>query len=236
MAQQDPEKSSSRLDALKGVVSLVANVVVCILCLSGFPTSKLCRLRYVEEVTIDAGTSGSVRHVFRANGLFDPNLTGAGHQPKGFDQNMTFYNHYTVLSSKMTMTYANKTGTNDIPGYTAILLTDDGVTSSPWTGAYEMFESRYYTKMKPTFAGTEAGYNGQRNVLKKTFSAKKFFARKAITSDPTLRGTALNDPSEGPFYEAVVFPIQTNNPAPMVFLVVIEYIVLFSEPNDIPTS
>jgi len=204
--------------------------------LAGFPKSKLVRLRYVEEIVIDASSSGSVRHVFRANGLFDPNFNVGGHQPKGFDQNMIFYNHYTVLSSKITMTYANKTGGNDIPGYTAILLTDDGTTSIPWTQPYEMFESRYFTGRKPTFAGTERGYIGQKNYLTKTFSAKKFFARKNINSDPELRGTATSDPTEGAFFETVVFPINTNNPSPLVFLVIIEYIALLSEPNDIPTS
>lgn len=204
--------------------------------LTGFPKSKLVRMRYVDEITINAGTSGSVRYVFRANSLFDPNFTGTGHQPKGFDQNMIFYNHYTVLGSMCTMTYANKTGANDIPGYTAILLTDDGVTSAPWTEPFEMFESRYFTRQKPSFAGTERGYVGQKNFLKKKFSAKKFFARRNINSDPELRGTATTNPTEGAFFECVVFPIATNDPSPMTFLVIIEYIALLTEPNDISTS
>lgn len=202
--------------------------------LAGFPKAKLVRLRYAEEIVIDAASAGPQRHVFSANGLYDPNITGVGHQPKGFDQNMIFYNHYCVLGSKITMKYASKTGANAVPGYVNILLTDDGITSATWTQPYEFYESRY-NDGKIAFAGTERGYLGQPNIWKKKFSAKKFFRRKPNT-DEALRGSTAANPPEQAYYECIVCPIGTNDPAPLTFMVIIDYIALLTEPNDIPTS
>lgn len=55
------------------------------------------KLTYNQTVAIsDAGAEFD--YVFRANSLFDPDLTGTGHQPRGFDQWATFYGQYKVHS------------------------------------------------------------------------------------------------------------------------------------------
>lgn len=62
----------------------------------GFPRSSLVTLRYSQKVAI----SGTPSHLqsFTANGLYDPDATGAGHQPMGFDQWAAFYSKYKVRS------------------------------------------------------------------------------------------------------------------------------------------
>ena len=46
----------------------------------------------------------TVSHVFRGNSLYDPDATGIGVQPYGFDQVCpTFFNNYNVRSSKITV-------------------------------------------------------------------------------------------------------------------------------------
>lgn len=204
--------------------------------LAGFPKSKVVRLRYCEEITLDPTATTQGVFVFSANGVYDPNVTGIGHQPKGFDQNMAFYNHYTVLGSKISLRYCNKTGGNDVPGYAELLLTDDGTTGASLIAPIDMYESRYSKRGIPTTYGTERGYIGQRNTLTRKFSAKKFFRSRAVTSDANLRGTAVSNPTDQAYYEFVLFPINDNNPGVMVFFVTIEYIVLLAEPNDIPRS
>ena len=59
------------------------------------------------------------------NSLFDPNRTGTGHQPYGFDQLSTFYNRYYVTGSKMTVTFSCQTKDNDTTVTGPILI---GVT------------------------------------------------------------------------------------------------------------
>ncbi len=61
-------------------------------------------LTYATFVTINV-TTIPVFHVMRANSCFDPDLSGGGHQPLGFDQMMLLYNKYTVLHSNITVDF-----------------------------------------------------------------------------------------------------------------------------------
>lgn len=63
------------------------------------PRSMSTQHRYCEEISLTTdnttGLTGS-EYVFRLNSLFDPNETGAGHQPRGFDQMAEIYKRYCV--------------------------------------------------------------------------------------------------------------------------------------------
>ena len=64
-----------------------------------FPPSMICDLQYVDYGTVSstgATTSTGAEYAFRLNSLFDPNLTGAGHQPRYFDQLTNIYQLYRV--------------------------------------------------------------------------------------------------------------------------------------------
>lgn len=69
-----------------------------------FPHTMHAVLRYSETITLGVGTVGLPSHYFfRANGIYDPNYTGTGHQPYGHDQYEALYNHYQVMESTMTV-------------------------------------------------------------------------------------------------------------------------------------
>lgn len=63
------------------------------------PQTMVCTHRYVDQKVLNAeavtGLTGT-EQVYRLNSLFDPDFTGAGHQPYGFDQMANFYNLYCV--------------------------------------------------------------------------------------------------------------------------------------------
>ena len=61
-----------------------------------FPQSISTKLRYVEKINMGSigASSNVVQNQFIANGAYDPNFTGTGHQPRGFDQ----FNEYTTTS------------------------------------------------------------------------------------------------------------------------------------------
>jgi len=48
--------------------------------------------------------------VFNLNSLQDPDRTGGGHQPLGFDQYSAFYSKYKVFKAKITVQAASSTG------------------------------------------------------------------------------------------------------------------------------
>jgi len=69
----------------------------------GLPAVFKQKLRYVESIVLVAATGSLGTYQWRTNSLFDPNLTGTGHQPYGFDQMKTYYASYLVRSSKISV-------------------------------------------------------------------------------------------------------------------------------------
>lgn len=66
--------------------------------LSPFAQRYICKMKYAEVRQITGpALGGLVQYNFRLNSIFDPNLTGVGHQPYGYDQLADLYNRYRVF-------------------------------------------------------------------------------------------------------------------------------------------
>jgi hypothetical protein len=59
-------------------------------------------MRYSTQVQLDPTTSVSV-YQFRLNSLHDPDFTGTGHQPMGYDQFSALYQQWWVIGSRVTV-------------------------------------------------------------------------------------------------------------------------------------
>ena len=72
-----------------------------------FPQSMSTMLRYTDKINMGliGATTNVIQNQFVANGAFDPNLTGVGHQPRGFDQFMAGYETFTVTGSKISVNF-----------------------------------------------------------------------------------------------------------------------------------
>lgn len=74
-----------------------------------FPQSISTKLRYVEKIDMGSLSTQDVSiNQFIANGAYDPNFTGTGHQPRGFDQfcgDNGAYETYTVTGSKLSVNF-----------------------------------------------------------------------------------------------------------------------------------
>jgi hypothetical protein len=86
---------------------------------------------------------GTFTYQFSLNSLFDPNTTGTGHQPRGFDQIKTLYNRYRVYGVSYRVTgvldsiptnQATFLGVNPING-TNSSTTSDAAAESNWGAA-----------------------------------------------------------------------------------------------------
>lgn len=60
------------------------------------PERIFCKLPYADSFTLDGQSAGAGTYQFRLGSVFDPNLTGTGHQPRGFDQYAALYSVYRV--------------------------------------------------------------------------------------------------------------------------------------------
>lgn len=193
--------------------------------------SFMTRLKYVETITLDPAALSNQTYVFSANGVYDPNITGAGHQPYGFDQLITMYNHYHVVGSRINVKMATNGG---LSFYTGILLRDTATANSVLYGTNYLLE-----QPNSSFKLCPYGNSGGGIVsLRKSFSTKKFFKTKAVLENSLFRGDSTTNPAEGAFYHVIITPFNdaADNVPAQSMTVTIEYIVVFTEPRMLVPS
>lgn len=78
------------------------------------PQRMPIKFMYNDTFNIDcaSGVQTVAAHMFRTNSLFDPDFTGTGHQPRGYDQIMTMYRNYTVIGFKAVVRFNYYSGPN----------------------------------------------------------------------------------------------------------------------------
>lgn len=201
--------------------------------ISGFPTSKMVRLRYCDTVNLNAPVGGApIHHAFRASSAYDPDFSLGGHQPKGFDEWMTVYNHYTVVGAKMTATPAQDNSTNKIPVKYGIMLTADANSITALGDYNDIRESRLGGAMKQAGEYYRYGATVKQTGLSKTYSARKFFSIRNFVGKDLYRGDDSNNPVENAYFALWACAIgSTEDPPSQAFDIEIEYIVVFTEPK-----
>lgn len=204
-----------------------------------FPDSKLVRLKYADTITINPAVGAIAQHVFCANGLADPDVTVAGHQPRGFDQWMLVYDHYTVIGAKIRVQAVplGDSGTsrsvNLMPGIFGVTLDDNTLLED--TTVQSVIESHQGRKYR--YTGPLATHTAGRGPsITKRFSAKKFFKKSAIVGADLYRGDVASNPTETANFGLWYGSIAGSDPPSMVFMVEIEYIALLTERKHLAQS
>lgn len=187
-----------------------------------FPAKVKKTLRYQEYVTLTS-TGGTLNsYVFSANGLYDPNITGTGHSPMGFDQMMIFFEHYVVEFARITVNFNNTAtgcmmaGIRMDPNFTGLsniqqMLEFGGIT-------FDNFEA------KNTYGCTK--------TMKMGCSIGKIqgVSRSALTADVNLRGDVASNPSEQTYFHLVAWDPNSLTGS-FTCDVIIEYDAIFTEPR-----
>lgn len=91
-----------------------------------FPPSQLVKFTYGQTVVLTSGTGGiyGSEQVYRLNSLYDPDLTGLGHQPYGHDEMANLYRNYKVVGVGIDIKFSSPTD-NGIVCAAAILNPND---------------------------------------------------------------------------------------------------------------
>jgi len=72
----------------------------------GAPDKMRVTLKYTDNYLF-SGTPNPAAQVWRLNSLFDPDLTGTGHQPTYYDQWSSLYNQYIVTGCRVHLDVAS---------------------------------------------------------------------------------------------------------------------------------
>lgn len=191
----------------------------------GFPNKMTMRHRYTEAISLGSVTGVLATYNFSANGMFDPNITGTGHQPLYFDQMAAIYDHYTVIGSTIKAHFVSFPE-NTTPLIVGILKNDDNnvtptsaVTLAEQSGCVSTLLSEDPSMIK---------------TVSNTYSAKGTFGGNVLGNDD-LQGTSSANPPEALVYTIFAQSANTNTGSVYVY-VEIEYLAVWDELRDISTS
>ena len=193
-------------------------------------------LYYEPALGLTAPTSGNaISYFFSANGLFDPNITGTGHQPIGFDQMMLLYEQATVIRSSIEVTF------NVGPGLTAqcgVALFPD---STPITDPKDLVENGLI-KFVPITSGSNTFQNQRMHtIIRNDCDVCRYFGRpspQSLLNDDNLYTTAAANPVEQVYYAVTAWQISpdASTTTTIGFDALISYDVIFWEPRKLALS
>lgn len=168
-----------------------------------FPRTKTIRaplpqtfrstLEYSDYYTFNPDATSPGLQAFRLNSLHDPDLTGIGHQPRGFDQIAEFYTRYCVVGARVTMHLLNNFSTE--PLTMALIVT---ATNPPTPFFYPTFtrDVLEYPTGNVVYRIQNSGQGNNLMVMKKTVNMAQVMGISDIMSESDTHALFTTNPSK----------------------------------------
>lgn len=186
------------------------------------------KTRYFRaNLTLTTGAIGgnAATYVLRANSLYDPELSGLGHQPLGYDQIMPFYDHYCVVGSKIKVRFTNDS--EDRAPYIGLTLKDSPTTESDLRVIIENGQGAYNQLLSKDGNGQKA--------LTATYSAKKMFGGNPLSKE-SIKGRQTTNPEDGAYFHIWVASDSVVLASTVSVTIEMEYTAILTEPKQIGLS
>lgn len=204
--------------------------------LNGLPRKFVAKHKYVTEVQLNPGIDSYAYHDFVLNGLYDPDYTGTGHQPRGFDQMMAFFNHYCVIGAKMFVQYRPDTTSVNPgpPAYWGITKCAAVNELSSYSNVIDIIEGKN-SRLNRTGTGTIYP-TGQFYRTSMGYSPKKWFGiSKPLTNDK-IQGYNGANPTDYAVATLWAGSINKTDPGSSNFIVTIYFTAVYTEPKFLAAS
>lgn len=187
-------------------------------------------LTYTDwSYTLNPGAAGTAAvQVFAANGLYDVDITGVGHQPTGFDQLMSLYNEYVVTEAEIECWFENTdTSYAQVVG---ISFQDLATTTT---------DSRKYIENGNCVSKVIGNATGATpNISKLTMKAnmQQYSHAQSVLTEQDFAGNSTTNPLDTHYFHVFVAPMNQTVDAAQVYLkAMLKFKVLFRDPrlNDL---
>jgi hypothetical protein len=200
----------------------------------GIPPSRNVKLRYADfdTLTTSVGTTDSFQ--LAANGLYDPYLSGTGHQPMGFDQWSAFYNHYVVKKARIKASFAMTSDPSNGVGWLVYGITRSATTTVPtdWTTLVEEGNTTWgFEKFRPRVSSKDFTVTLDLDVA-------KFFQVKDLAAKDSLNALVTANPSDNAVFTVWVAWADTSETAVLTVNVAyhVDFEAQFYEPKNLAAS
>lgn len=192
--------------------------------------SQMVRHRYLENLQLSTALGTPVAYTFQINGMYDPNISGSGHQPLGYDQMSAIFQAYTVVGARVSFTCWNR-DSDEFLGF-GIYFSEHGnpLATLGIQGLLEQGASKWV--ILPPAAQSQ----GPRTLTAK-ISTKKFFKVNNIMDDEESRGTTTSNPSRPLFMHVFVWqPDGGSTSAGGSFYMTLDQVAVWNRPNSMAQS
>lgn len=183
---------------------------------------------FVQNQTLDPPTGGlCIARVYRANGMYDPEVAVGGHQPRGFDQLAAFYNKYLVIKARITVDFNVPSG---VPNrmVLGVAVRDNSTTFS--NGADYIEQGAKYKSVG------EGQVDGMPRRISVVVNPNKYNGVSKPLSNTASNGTTGSDPTNGVYFHVFAFDTGAGNPGVIQSVVKITYFAVWHDPGNIPIS
>lgn len=198
---------------------------------SPLPIKFKAVLRYsspYQTIPIPADTLLGAR-IYSCNGIYDPDITGIGHQPSGFDQLMLMYDHFVVIGAKLIVTFVNQDTSDSI---ICGIDVRDSINAEPDVRIIIESGTAKYINLSERSSG-----QNQTTMTYKVNPAK-FLGRSNPLSDPQLKGSSGGNPTEQCYFHIFAGNLDDQGilGTECIANICIEYQVVFIEPKPVGLS
>lgn len=193
---------------------------------SPLATRLFTTFTYAEPgIALDPGVAGTAGvRVFALNGLYDTDITGLGHQPAGYDEMMSIYEHYTVYAVKYKISWY---GVDESLEYIGGVSVNDSVTAQTDPRVY--IENGQTQWSLSTNKGVGSGerictYSGYVDLAKVHGHTKS-----AYLDENTYQGTATTNPTDSAYLHIWVAPANAvSDAAVTIWCVELQFYAMLS--------
>lgn len=177
-------------------------------------------LKYATRFSINPGVGTAGIHVFEANGMYDPDITGVGGQPRGFDQFMLLYDHFLVTKASIDVIF----GPSDVLTICGITTYDKSATLTDITD----YSEQGSTVLKPN--PSSQGYECR---LSQTVDIAQFLSKVNLRDEKDLHGNSTNNPVEDVMFHVWAGAASsTADATALTCYAILHFYGEFNEPKD----
>ncbi len=157
--------------------------------LAFFPPVLHTKFPYNATLILAAST-GLNTYLFNSNNMYDPDYTGTGHQPRGWDQANTYYKYYRVKSVTLDVS-ATWNAIPDAAYYVGVFVDSDAtITYTSFQDFIERYGPSKFRVLKPSVLAS-VKLPRIKVDLDKLSNKALSVQRTAVSSAPDLPGPRL---------------------------------------------
>lgn len=177
---------------------------------------------YSDSATINPGIGTGTAQVYTANGIWDCDISGVGHQPAGFDQYTALFGEYVVTGSVIKVSYVNTSTT--IPTIVGITLADQNTVKT---------DIREYIENGNTVWTTLGTFGSGTDIKTLTFEADiSKFSTQSIYNEDDFAGSSSRNPTDSHFFHVWARAAdQFSDPSALVINVEVKYDTTWRDPG-----